>query len=121
MIKITDLRDKALKEYHYFDKRTNIKFDDEDMIDFLNDILEANSIEDIYEIRFFMAQTYCELISQIIEETLDSFVLVDIKEYNDELMEIGEKFDKLFLNREKVLNEKDVNHAKELFDEIFLL
>jgi hypothetical protein len=117
---IKETKLKAMDEYHYFDTKSNLQFDGE-MSQASYDITNATSIEEINGIRMYMAQSYFEAISQIIEENLDSFILsTEVKEYNDELMKLGSKSDKIFLHI-KAPTEKDIENAKELFDEIFLL
>lgn len=118
---LLEKRDKAIKEYHSLDKRTNLTFGKEkDEIDILEDLTQENSLVEIDKIRFFMFHLYAETIRDITEDILDSFLLINIKEENDQFMKIGEKFDKIFLIQNPNPTEENIKKAKELFEEIFL-
>ncbi len=118
MKKISQLREKALKELNYFNTKTNIEFEGEEAPNFLDEIIRSKSIKEINETRMFITQTYIEALLDIVESLLDSFILVDIREYNEKFMELGDKFDKIFLEGEDNINETDIDKAKKLFEDV---
>ncbi len=115
MVELQILKMQAIQEYGYLDKKTNIKFEDGDTSDVVQEVSRANNIKEVNRIRFAMVQNYCEALTDIIGVELDSFLLVDIKDYNDKLMQVGEEFDSIFLiNRQP--EEQDIKKARQLFD-----
>lgn len=111
-------RDEATKEFFKLDKLTGLTIEQEESdIDFLRDILQAKSIEEINKIRLSMFQSYSFALIQMSEGILDSFMLVDTKKECDGFMELGGEYDELYLSNNKK-DELMIKESKILFNKI---
>ncbi len=106
----------AIKEFSSLDKETGFVFDDEEQ-NFLKRISECKQGYELSKVRSEMHLVYCSAILNFAELLIDSFSnrLVDTKEYNNTLMGLGQKFNKI--NNIEQIDKNKVEKCKEIFNE----